>query len=118
MANHLSALDCLKAACEKKPFRSFDDLMPGEYIINEFSQVDTQYGNRLRISMENGTVFMFLPERFNMDEEGIKELNSSPKIMVYRGKDVKAKNRLLLDFQDLQDLADQLSETSESSESK
>lgn len=102
--NQTSALSLLKTACTKKSYKSFNELKEGEYIVNNFTFVDTTYGKRVRISLEDK--FMFLPERFAeiLNDDTIAELNSSPKIMVYGGKDNK---RLILDFKPVSYITDQ-----------
>lgn len=104
-----SALNKLKTACIKKPFKSFKDLTPGEYIVNSFVVVETKnYGQRIRINLDE--FYMYLPERFQevLDQAAIAELNLGPKIMIYSGKDVTDQNRLILDFQEVAYFANQL----------
>lgn len=99
----MSAMLVLKNACLKKPYKSFKDLAPGEYIIKQFSVVTSKYeGKRIvRIDMEES--YMYLPERFatSMTDAIIAELNASPKIMVFTGKDMNDRERLILDFHDV-----------------
>lgn len=104
----MNALQQLKAACVPKYFKSFKDLVPGEYIVNKFSLVDTTHGKRVRIDMDNGSTFMYLPPRFDFNEATIAEMNSAPKIMIYGGKDGRSvTSRLILDFEDVSYLSDQ-----------
>lgn len=104
----MDALNHLKAACAPKNFKSFKDLIPGEYIVNRFSLVMTTHGKRVCIDLDNGSTYMYLPERFNFDENTIAELNSKPKIMVYGGKEGRTiSSRLILDFHDVDYLTDQ-----------
>lgn len=92
-------MDSLKSACIKSSFKSFKDLAMGEYLINRFTFVDTNFGKRVRIDVDG--FYMYLPERFStLTEAEITTLNSSQKIMIYSGKDAKHQNRLLLDFQE------------------
>lgn len=93
--NQVSAFDKLKKACAKKSYKSFDSLDVGEYLVKNFTLVDTTYGKRVRITMDDST--MYLPERFAeiLDETAIFELNAAPMIMIYSGKQNK---RLLIDF--------------------
>lgn len=107
----MSALDKLKSACvgtNKNLVKNFDQLMVGEHIVHEFLAVETRHGRRVRIQLD--THYMYLPPRFNecLDDATIAELNSSPKIMVYGGKDATRKNRLILDFHDVEYLAHQI----------
>lgn len=107
----MDALDQLRTLCTKKSSskkKSFNDLAPGEYIVRNFALVTTKYGNRVRISIDNGGTFLYLPERFNMNEAAIAELNVSPKIMIFGGKEGNSiQSRLILDFKDVDYLADQ-----------
>lgn len=96
----MDALSKLREACVKKTFKSFKDAQPGEYIVTQFSKADTGHGERVKIQIEN--YFMYLPKRFNetLTQGVMDELNKSPKIMVYGGKDPNIQNRLILDFKD------------------
>lgn len=96
-----AALNALKAACVHKKFASFKDLLPGEYIVNNFSIVDTTFGERVRVELADA--YMFLPPCFlrTLKPEVIEDLNKSPKIMVYKGKDADNRNALILDFNEV-----------------
>lgn len=96
------SMAALQTACEKKGFISFKNLSQGEYIIKNFCIVDTQHGKRIQIDVNNG--YMLLPERFLtvLPQHIIDDLNKSPKIMIYKGKDVNDGNRLILDFKDVE----------------
>lgn len=103
MANNNSSdvVNVLKMLSVKKSFKSFKDLVPGEYIIEKFAFADTAHGTRVRIDI--GETYMLLPQRYNdLTEEQIKLLNSTPKVMVYGGKDSSDRDRLILDFRDTQ----------------
>lgn len=109
----MSALEKLKAACGKKTsksYKSFKDLDAGEYIVYDFSWIQTSHGRRIRVTLDD--YFMYLPERFStsLDDAEIAELNSSPKVMVYGGKNPSENNRLILDFHELHHLATQMFE--------
>lgn len=106
----MDALSILKGACAATnkskrvlmPIRSFTNLPPGEYIATNFEKVVTKdFGERLRLVV-NSEFYMFLPNRFNeaLTMEKVNELNLSPKIMVYGGKDNSRKDRLILDFKE------------------
>lgn len=86
-------MEALKAACKKLKYQSFEDFKSGEYIVKQFSLVDTKYGKRIKVELSD--VYLFLPERFNSaaTPEGIAELNSTPKVMIYTGKDMTNQNR-------------------------
>lgn len=96
------ALNTLKAACVHKKFASFKDLSPGEYIVNKFSLVNTMFGERIRIDLHD--TYMYLPEGFlkKLSTKLLDDLNRSPKIMVYQGKDAENHNALILDFNDVE----------------
>lgn len=89
----MSALQLLRAACEKKSYLSFTNLKPGEYTITNFAIVQTTYGERIKVEM--GDQFLFLPDRFNekIKVEHLAELNRYPKRMIYGGKDPEEFNR-------------------------
>lgn len=103
-----SALSALKTACIKKTYKSFKDLQPGEYVVTNFCAVETKHGNRIRIVMNNS--YMYLPDRFSetLTDDVIADLNASPKIMIYGGKDATDRNRLILDFEDVAYVANQM----------
>lgn len=96
----MDALTLLRETCVKKQYKSFKNLNPGEYIVTLFEKFLTTHGERVRITVDN--CYMYLPERFNksLSQEQIDELNKSPKIMIYGGKDANEQNRLILDFKD------------------
>jgi hypothetical protein len=108
-----AALSALKAACSRKKFgalknflnfknfMSFKDLLPGEYIVDKFSIVNTKYGERVRIDLHDS--YMFLPKSFlkTVTPEVIDDLNSAPKMMIYQGKDAENGNALILDFNEV-----------------
>lgn len=96
------AMAALQSACEKRSFLSFKNLKHGEFVVKNFCIVDTQHGTRIQIDVNNG--YMYLPERFMsvLPQTFIDELNKSPKIMIYRGKDADDGNRLLLEFKDVE----------------
>lgn len=102
--NHTSveALAALQSACEKKNFQSFKNLKFGDYIVRKFSIVDTLHGKRIQVDVNDG--YMYLPERFVgvLSQNIIDELNKSPKIMVYKGKDANDGNRLILEFKEIE----------------
>lgn len=83
----------LKAACIPRSYQSFDKIQPGEYPVKRFSLVETRYGNRIKVELSD--VYLLLPERFNTasTEEKLAKLNSSPKMMIYSGKDLTNRNR-------------------------
>lgn len=94
-------MDALIAASRR--YISFDDLAVGEYKVNKFSFVESTYGRRIRVELDDG--YMFLPRRY-MDlvtNKDMQHLNkTAPKIMKYDGKDVEQKNMLLISFRDIE----------------
>lgn len=106
----MDALSVLKETCLKKTFKSFKDLQPGEYIVTLFEKCETEKGERIRITIED--TYMYLPLRFYkaLTEEALIELNKTPKIMVYGGKDTTTLNRLILDFKDASYFAEMLAD--------
>lgn len=104
----MDALSVLKEFCLKKTFKSFKDLPPGEYIVSLFEKSTSNHGERVKITIND--FYMYLPERFNFTEKQLEELNETPKIMVYGGKDSTAQNRLILDFKDASYFTEMLQE--------
>lgn len=103
----MNALEKLKTAClKKRAYRSFNILPPGEYIVGEFKKIQTKYGPRLRILIDD--YLMLLPERCILDDADIEELNSAPCVLVYGGKNPAEKNRLILDFHDVDYIANRM----------
>lgn len=70
----------------KKKYLSFNTLQPGEYMVKNFSVVDTQYGRRVRIELDDE--YMFSPERFAdaLPQVFIDDLNQSPKTWFIWGR--------------------------------
>lgn len=96
------AMAALQSACEKKNFLSFKNLRLGEYIVKNFCIVDSLHGKRIQIELNDG--YMYLPERFVavLPQPIIDDVNRSPKILIYKGKDINDGNRLLLEFKDIE----------------
>lgn len=96
----MSALDTLQKSCLKRPYKGFKDLEHGDYIVQSFAMTNTDHGKRVRIDMED--CYMFLPKRFadSLDQPAINELNKTPKIMTYSGKDHEDRERLILEFKE------------------
>lgn len=93
-------MDFLKKACWSTVV-SFKDLPIGDYIVTEFKLVTTKnYGVRLTAIL--GDKQVFLPNRFSKDitEEIVTDLNKTPKIMSYTGRDERRGDMVLLDFKD------------------
>lgn len=89
----MSALETLRISCAKRAYKSFKDLDNGEYIIRSFCRTDSTHGPRIRIDLDDS--YMLLPARISskLDDNAIKELNETPKIMHYQGKDKTDKDR-------------------------
>lgn len=104
-----SALSALKMACLKRNFKSFKDLMPGEYIVKNFSIVNSTHGPRIRIDLADYT-YMYLPERFInvLTQDKIDTLNLTPKVMIFSGKETTNRDRLILDFRELSYMTEML----------
>lgn len=86
-------MQALKAACISRNYQSFRDFKPGEYPVERFSVIETKFGNRIKVELKE--VYLLLPERYNTaaTPEGIADLNSCSKMMVYSGKDITNHNR-------------------------
>lgn len=76
-----------KAAACTKPLVSFSHLPSGEYVVTEFSLVQTKFG--LKIKADLGDKIVFLPNRFSKDmtQEKVASLNTIPQILIYSGMD-------------------------------
>lgn len=97
----MSAFNALKSACKGSiMYRNFDSIEIGVYKVLEFKFADTRYGRKIVVVTDE---FMcFLPDRFSksiMTQEAIDELNNTPCVMKYNGKDPKRKNLVKLDFE-------------------
>lgn len=104
----MSAFQSLKTACKAPTvYKKFDQIAAGEYTVLEFKFVSTRIGKKLVVVT---TDFMcFLPDRIAKSlssDEVIAELNRTPCVMKYGGKDVTRHNRLILDFEPLLDQPD------------
>lgn len=96
----MSGIANLKSSCVNKPIQSFQNLTIGEHFVLNFQRVKTQFGKKIKIELTDSV--MFLPERFQLSNEALENLNKSTVIMVYGGKDATNKNRLILDFNTLE----------------
>lgn len=106
-------MEALNSACAVQSFKSFRELEQGEYIVNKFSKASTNHGERIRIDCAG--FYMLLPERFaqTLTDEVIAELNKSPKVMAYSGKDVSNRNRLILHFKEFTYFTEMLGDNTE-----
>lgn len=103
----LTALDALNSSNIENTeptglkYQSFSNLLPGEYSVYNFSNIETKYGRRVRVCLE--TSYVILPERFTktLTKENIIILNNNPIIMCYSGKDPNNRNRLIIHFRNV-----------------
>lgn len=81
-----------KAAGYTKPLFNYSKLPVGEYVVTEFSLVETKYG--LQIKADLGDKVVFLPKRFakEMTEENVAALNTIPQILVFSGLEYTSNN--------------------------
>lgn len=88
----MDPLSLLNQAAKGKPYTSFENLPRGDYRVRSFSLVETKFGTVMRVDLADK--YLLLPKRFADDqtEESINLLNSSPKLMEYRGKDATNRN--------------------------
>lgn len=88
-------MDELLHACEKRSYKSFNDLAVGEYTVKNFSVADTKYGERLRVDCDG--FYLFLPERLSTPKiiapDNIDKMNKRQQIMIFRGKDAELRGR-------------------------
>lgn len=98
------AFELLRNACITKQYTSFTKLPFGNYLVEEFSFVQTQYGDRIRVDL--GDKYVFLPERFSarLKPEHIPELNENQRVMVYNGRSQGNKNQILLEFKSIDEM--------------
>ena len=77
------------------------DLAQGEgYRVSSFYRMDTRYGERLCVQLEDGSR-VTLPKRFIdfvSTEEKLELLNQKKYEMVYKGININKKNMIILDF--------------------
>lgn len=94
----MEAINALKRSCIAREFKSFKNLAIGEYLVDSFQRVSTNFGERIRIEISD--YYMYLPQRQSnaLTDEFIEKLNASTVIMAFKGRDPEFRNRLLLDF--------------------
>lgn len=82
-----------KAAGYSKPLVNYSQLPVGEYVVSEFSLVETKYG--MQIKADLGDKVVFLPKRFTKDmtEEKVAALNTLPHILIFSGLDSTRNNQ-------------------------
>lgn len=98
------AFELLRNACITKKYTSFTKLPLGNHLVEEFSFVQTQYGDRIRADL--GDKYVYLPERFSarIKPEHIPELNENQRVMVYNGRSQDMRNQVLLEFKCVDEL--------------
>lgn len=90
----MSSFSLLQNACQNKQYCGFKDLPFGDYIVTNFTLVETKaYGTGLRVDF--GEKYLFLPKRFadSMTPEKLIELNQAPIWMSYIGRDPSRNNK-------------------------
>lgn len=95
-------MEALQLACKVVPLKNFDQIQIGEYRVLRFSFVETRYGKRIKVETDHFNCF--LPERFTKfveSDQDIVDLNTVPHMMIFHGKDITQKNRIILDFKPL-----------------
>lgn len=95
-------MEALQLACKVTPLKNFDQIQTGEYRVRRFSFAETRYGKKIKV--ETDFFACFLPDRFTKfiaSDKDIADINTVPHMMIYRGKDVTQKNRIILDFKPL-----------------
>lgn len=96
----MSALNALKFSAKYRPYKSFTSLKMGKYIINKFSSAETEHGERIRIDLDK--FYMYLPGRFSgFSSDQLSELNKTQKLMIYKGRDKKNHDRLIIEFEEV-----------------
>lgn len=80
-----SALEIFRNAARVKSYCRFDDLPVGDYLVCNFALKPTKYGMRIRVDL--GDKFVYLPERFLVPESVINDLNKTQHWLCYRGKE-------------------------------
>lgn len=81
-----------KAAAWNKKLVSFTELPVGEYVVSEFSLVQTKFGPKIKADL--GDKFVFLPSRFSKDmtAEKVADLNAVPQMLIFSGIDYSRRN--------------------------
>lgn len=76
-----------KAAGWSKPLVNFSQLPVGEYVVSEFTLVQTKFGPKIKAELSDKVVF--LPSRFSkgVTEESVASLNTLPQILIFSGMD-------------------------------
>lgn len=97
----MSAFNALKTAAKaSSAYRNFDNIAVGVYKVLKFEFVTSKYGKRVVVTTPEFKCF--LPDRFSQSiqtDEAIAELNGSPCVMRFSGKDATRKDRVMVDFE-------------------
>lgn len=96
----MSAFNALKSAVKASgAYRNFDNIEIGVYKVLGFSFVITRYGQQVVVTTPEFKCF--LPDRFSKyirTVEALAELNATPCVMRFSGKDATRRNRVMVDF--------------------
>lgn len=81
----MEAYAILKKACTPKGLTRLADLPAGEYLVREFSLVETRYGSKLKLDL--GDQFVILPSSRSkgLDETSVASLNTIRQLFVWVG---------------------------------
>lgn len=97
----MSAFNALKSAVKaSSAYRNFDNIDVGVYKVLGFKFMNTRYGQKIVVT--TAEFKCFLPDRFSKSiqtDEAIAELNGTPCVMRFSGKDATRKNRVMVDFE-------------------
>lgn len=87
----MNAFDKLKQSCRGKQLVRLDDLPIGEYVVQKFSIIQTRYGEKIRVDLDDK--WIILPSRFeSFTAEDIENLNKIAQLLIYKGRDPLKKN--------------------------
>lgn len=81
----MEAFNLLKKACVHKMNIKLKDLPEGEYLIKKFYLLQTRYGPKLKLELEDNFVFLPSSTAVGMTDDTIDELNTIPQIFVWGG---------------------------------
>lgn len=94
----MEALHALKSAGVAVFYKSFSEIEVGEYVARRFVLITSKYGKRVKLYIDD--FYCYLPERYAeiLNETLIEVLNNNLVMFKYLGKDIKNRNRLMIDF--------------------
>lgn len=70
-------MEALKQACKVQTFKSNENIVPGEYRVQEFAFVETKFGRKIKVETE--TFYCFFPTRFLVFITS-EHMNSNPHV--------------------------------------